>query len=150
MSDQIKDIREDSGGAQEEHRSRFVYTREFIITCLEKNQAQHTAILEEAEKTYIETALSILNTRINILKKGKVVDVSINLIVPVGYSHAYDNALRMFRGMENRTIALTESQFLRFVRDEWPWSMKFYTSVLVHSPKAQVLFFQSDASLQEV
>lgn len=110
-----------------------------VLEALRKNREQHTLILQEARKGYIEEARFALETKLEQIRGGKIVDLTFDLTPPQDHTQQYNTAIKMLELHHNAgqdLINLTAEEVQSLVLDEWGWSDQFLLTNSAYSGKS--------------
>lgn len=92
---------------------------------IKKNRDDHRAIFEKAQKAFRSEMVSVLDKRLNDAKNGRHVDQHIGLLEPEDHTRDYDRVLRMLEMHTSDEIEIEESEFARYVMDDWSWKRQW-------------------------
>lgn len=106
---------------------------------LEKNMVTHVADFEIAWEAYHKAVMSNaekLLTAAKNMKKGKNVNLYINLTTPENHEEDYVRAIEMCDWEVKDEVELTEAEFQQFVQDKWQWKNNFEASNMMYTGSA--------------
>jgi len=110
-----------------------------VLEILKENRSRHSKIVEEARDGYIKKATKVLSDRLKLLRKGKLVSVTVALSMPVDHTSEYNTAIRMLELHKQPEIVLTTDQVRAFIEDKWNWSGQFLGTNALYSDSAHDL-----------
>lgn len=119
--------------------------KDTLVNTLKDNMVTHVADYELAWEAYhkavIANATNLLERAKNV-KKGRPVQLYINLEMPVNHEDDYVRTIEMCEWEVADEVDLSEAEFRQFVQDEWSWKGQFTASNVQYtgsaSPSSQV------------
>lgn len=99
--------------------------RDELIARIKENRERHRTVFEAALDGYKKQALKELRDRVNAIKKGQMPSLHIDLMIPEDHTHDYDGVLDMLSMSEDPEVSISRAEFMRYVRDEWPWRRRW-------------------------
>lgn len=93
-----------------------------LIETIKKNRDDHRDMFLAAQEKFREQIIEELDKRLERARKGKQVDLFIRLPEPVDYTKSYDTALAMLEWEVDDAVELSESDFNRYVENNWEWA----------------------------
>jgi hypothetical protein len=96
-----------------------------LLEIIQHNRDKHKSIFDKAIEKYRERLIAYLNTSINEVKDGKIIDHYIRLPVPEEHTADYDRVIAMLSRHLPPTITIAEETYRNYVDDEWDWSKAF-------------------------
>lgn len=108
-----------------------------VLDKVKANRAEHSKIVAEAREAYVEMAKKAVEKKLELLRKGKVVSLQINLSAPLDYTGAYDTAIRSLEMHTGDEIELSSEQVRCLIEDRWDWEHQFTTSNQRYSKSLQ-------------
>ena len=124
---------------------RGTYGIKMVVTCktadvlvtLKKNRSEHSAIVVEARKGFLEKALKAVHARAGELEAGKIRALTFTLQLPLDHTAEYDTVIRMLEMHQPETIDLNADEVRQLVEDKWDWTAQFLASNSFYSPLAE-------------
>ena len=113
-----------------------VVKKDELLRKLEKNLAEHSAIVKEAREGYLKRARRALDAKLEEIRSGKIVSLSFNLRPPLDYSSVYKTTIQMLKWNTAERVHLGADEFRQLVEDQWDWTRDFYSSSLAYSARA--------------
>jgi hypothetical protein len=110
--------------------------KDTLLEALRKNREQHSRIVAEARKGYIEKAKQAILAKLDELQSGKVAALSFGLVPPADHTEAYDTTIQMLEWHTGQEVTLSATEFRNFVMDEWDWAQHFLHSNSMYSQTA--------------
>jgi hypothetical protein len=123
--------------------------RKAVLDKLRQNRAEHSKIVKEARKAYVEMAKKAVEKKLAALAEGKVVSLSFKLSAPLDYTTVYDTAIRALELHTEPTIELSSEQVRNLVDDTWDWSGQFTSSNMLYSDTLRKKFENFDPEENE-
>lgn len=120
-----------------------------VLSKLKENRSQHSKIVVEARKGYVERARKVLEKRLIQLKEGKIVDLIFRLSPPLDNTWVYDTAIQMLELHQGDTIDLTGTEVRQLIQDEWDWTNAFLEKNSVYSDSANLALASKGRSIEE-
>lgn len=111
-----------------------------LLKVVKKNKKEHRALYLEAMESFVEKAISNLQSMLKRAEQGKV-ELYVNLIEPEDHTNDYDRVIEMLKYSVDSTIDLTSKEFESYVRDNWGWQNEFATTYHMNTGK----FYKSDS-----
>lgn len=111
--------------------------KDSVLKTLIANRTEHSEIVKEARKGFIEKARTALKKRLEELESGKLVEMTFNLYPPQDQTKVYDTAIKMLEMHTDKTIALSSDQVRCLIMDEWDWTNAFLTTASAYSNSAR-------------
>lgn len=102
-----------------------------LIEKLRANRESHRKTFAEARAQYVLEATQLLADRYNDASRTGKIDLDFSsLIQPVSYVSNYDLILSMLEMSIEEDVVLSQSDFNRYVMDNWEWKHSFETSTM--------------------
>lgn len=119
--------------------------KQALIDALTKNRDQHKVIFEEAMEGFAKMAQETLEKNLEAIRKGKPSrSVQINLPLPVNHIKDYDRVIKMLEMHQAADMDIPESEFQKYVMDDWDWRREFYIGNSQYSVQAAALATNGD------
>ena len=99
--------------------------RDEFIEKVTVNRDQHRAVFDKAHEGYRARLTLELERRIKDLRRGRRIDHYIRLPEPEDHTGDYDRILQMAVMSLHDEIELSETEFARYVMDQWDWKDAF-------------------------
>jgi hypothetical protein len=98
-----------------------------LIEKIKVNMETHEATYEKAVVAFRKQQIELLESQLNVARKGRPIDRMALSRMPVPENHMddYNRALRALEMHTGDEIELGEYDFNRFVLDEWEWTHSF-------------------------
>ena len=109
--------------------------KELLLT-VKANRGRHREIFEEALQGYRKQAVELLEQRLDQLRRGSIIAITIHLPEPADHTKDYDRVIRMLEMDLRAQVELNEHDFAAYVMDDWQWKRQFLTSNSIYSAKA--------------
>ena len=93
-----------------------------LLEALKKNRKNHRNEFLKAQEAFKAEAIRLLEERLDQAKKGKRVNVYIQMVEPVDQTKEYDRVIAMIEMNIGDTFILNEQDFKQYVMDDWSWS----------------------------
>ena len=113
-----------------------VVDKDELLERLRTNREEHSGIVAEARKGYVEQARKALEAKLAELADGKVVALHFTLAVPEDHTREYDQVVAMMEMHQGGQVGLTQTQFARYVLDQWEWMSRFLLNSSPYSAMA--------------
>ena len=113
-----------------------VVNKDDLLKKLQKNLAEHSAIVKEAREGYLKRARRALDAKLEEIRSGKIVALSFDLRPPLDYSSVYKTTIQMLKWNTAERVHLGADEFRQLVEDQWDWTRDFYSSSLAYSARA--------------
>jgi hypothetical protein len=92
-----------------------------LLTKLRENRARHGQLFKDATDGFLKHARIEFETRLALVQKGSVKNLSVSLQPPMDHTSEYDTAIQMVEMHIGDTMKLSSSEFRTLVQDEWDW-----------------------------
>lgn len=99
--------------------------KERLLTKLNTNRATHKELYEKAKVEYLKQAIEECESNLNKLNRGEFIKACSGLPIPLSYLSEYDKAIEMLELDEREELNLSESEFVKFIQDNWDWKRSF-------------------------
>ena len=108
-----------------------------LLVKLQENKNLHVTEYKNLTALYRKSLIEKFNDTLELLDTENVdvydIELHFGLPIPQDHSNDYDNAIAMLEMTTQEEIQLSESDFMKFVRNQWNWShgtfeiSKFYS-----------------------
>ena len=101
-----------------------------LLEIIHKNRNEHRSIFLEAQKKFRDVAIAALDRSLKLARKGwffELRQISV-LVAPEDHTADYDRAISMLEMSVDKTIAISDQEFMHFVQDIWNWSQGWAAS----------------------
>jgi len=115
-----------------------------LSTIVAEKRRGHTKIVKEAIEGYRKQAMKLLEDHIERLKKGRHQIVQIYLTEPQDHTKDYDRVLKMIEMHIGPTIEISQTDFAKYVMDDWEWKQQFLSSNSTYSATAAAAMGSED------
>jgi len=95
---------------------------------LQTNRASHHSTYLKAVEVYRKKAAELAKEQAELLLRGEIRVIVVNLPVPEDHTDDYDRALQMLDWDKGSVTILTEDEFRQYVQDDWGWQRSFATN----------------------
>jgi hypothetical protein len=119
--------------------------KEKLLAILRENRDKHQEVFTAALAGYQQAALTRLNEKIAALKAGRLPDLYITMDVPQSHVRDYDRIIGMAGMHEGGTFVLTESDYQRYVMDDWQWKRQFLDTSSTYARMSVAKNYGADA-----
>lgn len=102
--------------------------RDELLQKLHKNKEGHRTLFEEAQRGFRERVVQELDRRMEDARRGRKVDLYINLPEPEDHTKDYDRVISMVEMSVSDEVELTANDFSRYVMDDWEWKERAMTT----------------------
>lgn len=99
--------------------------KEDLLEKLTENRKRHREIFLEAQKGYREEAIRLLDKALQDARNGRKINTVIYMDSPVDQTKDYDRVIGMLTMATDTEIDLSESDYAKFVMDDWGWKEDF-------------------------
>ena len=99
-----------------------------FLNAVKDNRDHHRQVFEKAIEAYRSRAVELLEEHIERVKSGSLERVAVVLPLPQDHTDDYDRVIAMMEMDVRDEIELHESEFSRYVLDEWGWKQEFTTT----------------------
>jgi hypothetical protein len=112
-----------------------------LLAKLRENRKEHHNIFLEAQKSYREAAIKLLDQQLALARNGSPFMLSriVKLAEPQDHTKDYDRAIAMLEMSVGDTITITAQEFANFVEDNWQWTYQWAASSLQYVPTSKKL-----------
>lgn len=100
-----------------------------LIGRIQNNRDKHRNIFEKAVTGFREQVIAQLEARLEMIRNGRKVDLSIRLPEPEDHTEDYDRVLDMLEMHRGDTIDISNDEFAMYVRDDWAWKRNWIAGV---------------------
>jgi len=108
-----------------------------LLQTLTTNRGAHHQIFLEAVAGYKKQAEEMLESRLDLIRRGKMLPIAWSLPLPIDHIKDYDRIIRMVEmDRSGEIIELTEQDFSQYVMDDWAWKTQFLTANSLYSKVA--------------
>jgi|ERR1700761_242201 len=121
----------------DEGLSKFTVKKADLLEILKNNQTQHVLDYREAMKGYREEAIRQYSKALDEAHSGQPIRTHFDLDEPEDHTKDYGRAIRMLEMNVKTEIVITESEFARYVEDDWGWKSKFVGTMNAYSEGAR-------------
>lgn len=108
--------------------SKVTIKKEELLTAIKKNREGHRAEFLKAQDGFKQYLIRELEKRLDDAREGRNVQGHFALIEPEDHTKDYDRVIMMLEMSTSMEILITESQFSKYVMDEWGWMESFKNS----------------------
>lgn len=120
-----------------------------VLAKLKANREQHTKIVVESRKAYVDKAKKLLEKRLGQLREGKIVSLDFHLCAPRDYTSTYDTTIEMLKMHQDKTISLTAIEVRQLIQDDWDWINDFLMTNAMYSTTSRDLALAKGLSIEE-
>lgn len=99
-----------------------------LIDVMKKNRSLHRECFLKAQEGFRKAIIKALDKRLKLARKGKRVNMIINLPEPTDQTADYDRVIRMLSMSVDKVIELSEQEFSCYVQDNWQWKRQFISA----------------------
>lgn len=99
-----------------------------LLTKIKENLTKHRAVFEEALEGYKKEVIKTLESRLEDARKGRRINLRIELVEPVDQTKEYQKVIKMLEMSVDNVIELSEYEFSCYVLDDWRWKDQFIAS----------------------
>lgn len=98
-----------------------------LLESLKSNREKHEKQFKAAHAAFLKEQLRLLKIAYQQARKGKKPNIraAYSLSEPTCHLDEYDKTIRMLEYGKAEEIVLTDSEFSKFVDDEWGWKAAF-------------------------
>lgn len=129
QKEQLRRIRKDRLGRQKKMRANIMMEvecdKKAVLDKVRSNREGHAKIVVEARAGFVEKAKEMLTEKLDLLKQGKLSELSVHLSSPADHMREYDTVIRMLEMHTEETITLGGEEVRMFIEDNWDWSDQF-------------------------
>ena len=93
-----------------------------LLVALRTNRDAHYELFLKAQEGFKKKIVEALEQRIEAARKGRRIEMYINLSEPINKTDAYDTAIEMLEMDVRDEVELSREEFRNFVKDKWEWS----------------------------
>ena len=93
-----------------------------LLVALRANRDAHYELFLKAQEGFKKKIVEALEQRIEAARKGRRIEMYINLSEPINKTDAYDTAIEMLEMDVRDEVELSREEFRNFVKDTWEWS----------------------------
>lgn len=109
-----------------------------LLARVRDNRDKHRAIFEDAVKGFRTKAVELLEQRLEDARKGRRINIHINLPTPIDQTREYDRIIKMLEMSVDQEIELTQTEFTNYVMDDWSWKKMFSSTNAMYTATATV------------
>lgn len=99
-----------------------------LLETLQTQRDEHRALFLQAQEVFREKVIQVLDERLASARAGRKIELYIALPEPRDYTEEFDRAIAMVQWEEGNQITLSESDFKRYVLNQWEWAQAFAAS----------------------
>lgn len=99
-----------------------------LLAKLRENRDRHGKMYKEAVEGFLKEAKTKLESKLELVGRGVIRDISVSLHPPTDYTSQYETTIGMLEMHQEDTIELDYDEYRCFVEDEWDWLSGWLTS----------------------
>ena len=99
-----------------------------VLAKVKANRQEHEETFNEAVEGYKAKAVERLTELIEQVQEDYSTKLYTNLNVPKNFLSSYDRAIRMLEASNSEKIVLDESDYSKYMDDDWEWKDDFRIS----------------------
>lgn len=103
-----------------------------LLTILKDNLEKHTTKWETAHEKWGVAVIHALALALADAKEGKEFKTAFHLPEPTLHAEQYEDIIGLLELSNETTIEIDQSDYSRFVKDEWNWSQQWTASNAVY------------------
>ena len=107
-----------------------------VLSALRENREKHIKIVAEAREGYMKAAELALEKKLEQIREGEFISITVHLSKPDDHTRTYDTAIKMMEMHTSETIALTATQVRHLIQDDWDWKDRFLGTAAAYSETA--------------
>lgn len=98
--------------------------KEKLLAKLRQNRAAHRGLFLKAQAGYRIIVVRELDRMLKLARAGKQIPLQVRTLViaPKDQTSDYDRVIAMLEWTQDKVVELDETEFSRYVRDNWSWS----------------------------
>lgn len=99
-----------------------------LLETLRANRAKHHSTYLAAVEVYRRKATALAAEQTELLLRGEIRAILVNLPVPEEHTDDYDRVIAMLEWDLGDTYELDEGDFNQYVLDVWGWGQRFFAN----------------------
>ena len=107
--------------------------RDELLAKIEVNRTNHRQVFEDGQEVYREQMIKELDAMLADAKSGKKIRRAVSMPEPEDHTSDYDRVIRMLQMSIDDAIELDESDFARYVMDQWGWNASFAATTAAYA-----------------
>jgi hypothetical protein len=93
-----------------------------LLKKVKENREKHRSLFLAAQEGFRQAVIDELDMMLEKAKKGKRVQMAINIPEPVDHTQDYNRVIDMLEMSLDNRIELSATEFDNYVRDQWSWA----------------------------
>ncbi len=103
-----------------------------LLKTVKENRDSHRALFLEAQRNYRQQMVKELDVMLGDARAGRKIRRAVSMPEPEDHTPDYDRVIRMLEMSVDDEVELHESDFSRYVLDQWEWARSFAANTMAY------------------